>query len=295
MKNKIIVIGSSNIDLIMKMDHLPGKGETVTDAVFNQVYGGKGANQAVAAARAGGKVVFVTCIGDDAYSPQMVRNFEDDGIDTRFVFKESGMASGHALIMIGGSGENYISVSPGANYTLNTEKIDRAMPAIDEAALIIMQCEIPEETIRYTIDVANFKKIPVLLNFAPARSFTNEVEAGFLSGLRVLGVTDAERAAEILIGKGAEMVIITLGEKGSCLVTRNTKVKIPAFRVAPVDTTAAGDTFCGSFAVAYIEGKTLDESLRFASAASSVCVSRMGAQPSLPTRGEIDNFLKRLH
>jgi ribokinase len=127
-KNKIAVIGSSNVDLLMKMDHLPEKGETVTDADFFQVYGGKGANQAVAAARAGGKVAFVNCVGEDAYTPQMVRNYKDDGIDTSFVFHENGVASGHALIMIGGEGMNYLSVAPGANYHLTSEK-DRCSDA----------------------------------------------------------------------------------------------------------------------------------------------------------------------
>src|SRR5680860_222338 len=145
MKNKIVVIGSSNIDLIMKMDHLPEKGETVTDAEFMQVYGGKGANQAVAAARAGGKVVFINCVGEDAYTPQMLQNFKNDGIDTRFVFYEKGMASGHALIMIGDKGDNYISVAPGANYKLTPGKIDEAMSVIDDAAIIVMQYEIPVE------------------------------------------------------------------------------------------------------------------------------------------------------
>jgi len=303
MKSKIAVIGSSNVDLLMKMDHLPEKGETVTDAEFFQVYGGKGANQAVAAARAGGNVAFVNCVGEDAYTPQMVQNYKNDGIDIRFVFQEKGIASGHALIMIGGQGMNYLSVAPGANYKLTPQKIDEAIPVIDEAAMIVMQYEIPEETIKYIIDLANRKSIPVLWNCAPARAFDlsyipkinilvlNEVEAGFLAGMTVENESDAEKAAGVLIAQGVEKVIITLGSKGAFVVTKTEKVSVPAFKVEAVDTTAAGDTFCGAFAVALVEGKSLKEALQFASAAAAISVTRMGAQPSAPTRKEIESFL----
>jgi len=303
MKNKIVVIGSSNVDLIMKMDHLPEKGETVTDALFMQVYGGKGANQAVAAARAGGNVAFVTCVGEDAYTPQMVQNYKADGIDTRFVFHERDMASGHALIMIGGEGMNYLSVAPGANYKLTPERIDEAMPLFREAAIILMQYEIPEGTIKYVIDVANRMGIPVLWNFAPARSFDlsyvskvdilvlNEVEAGFLADIPVTNEAEAEKAAETLIYKGVRKVIITLGSQGALAITRDEKVSVPAYKVDPVDTTGAGDTFCGSYAVAFVEGKSIRESLLFASAAAAISVTRMGAQPSAPRRDEIDAML----
>ncbi len=304
MKNKIVVIGSSNVDLIMKMDHLPGKGETVTDAEFFQVYGGKGANQALAAARAGGNVSFVNCVGEDAYTPLMVQNYKNDGIDTQFVFHEKGIASGHALVMIGDAGNNYLSVAPGANYRLTPQKIDEAQPAIEEAAMIVMQYEIPAETIKYIIDLANKKKIPVLWNFAPARNFDlsyipkvnilvlNEVEAGFLAQMSVKNKKDAEKAATILVEQGVEKVIITLGSKGAFVLTKNEKVSVPAFQVKAVDTTAAGDTFCGAFAVALVEKKQMKEALQFASAAAAISVTRMGAQPSAPKRNEIEKFLQ---
>jgi ribokinase len=300
---KIVVIGSSNVDLLMKMDHLPEKGETVTDAEFFQVYGGKGANQAVAAARAGGNVAFVNCVGEDAYTPQMVQNYKNDGIDTRFVFQEKNIASGHALIMIGGEGMNYLSVAPGANYKLTPQKIDEALPVFDEAAMIVMQYEIQEETIKYVIELAKRRNIPVLWNCAPARAFDllyipkinilvlNEVEAGFLAEMTVETEADAEKAAQKLVDRGVEKVIITLGSKGAFVVTKTEKVSVPAFKVAAVDTTAAGDTFCGAFAVALVEGKSLKDSLQFASAAAAISVTRMGAQPSAPTRKEIESFL----
>lgn len=304
MKKKIVVIGSSNVDLIMKMDHLPNAGETVTDAVFMQVYGGKGANQAVAAARAGGDVTFISCVGEDAYTPQMTENFRSDGIDTRYIFHEKNVSSGHALIMIDAKGENIISVAPEANNLLVPEKIDSVKSVVEDAALIVMQYEIPEETIKYVIDLANKNGIPVMWNCAPARAFDasyipkinilvlNEVEAGFLAGISVGNKEDAQKAAQILVERGVEKVIITLGSKGAFVLSENEKVTVPSYKVNAVDTTAAGDTFCGALAVALTEEKTLKSSLQFASAAAAISVTRMGAQPSAPNRSEIDTFIQ---
>ena len=303
MKNKIIVIGSSNVDLIMKTDRLPAEGETVFGGVLMQGYGGKGGNQAVAAARAGGDVVFVSCVGEDAYTQQMVRNYQNENIDTRFVFHEKNIASGHAMIMIDNEGENIISVAPGANNQLLPEKIKRADAAFNDAAMIVMQYEIPEETIKYMIDLANQKNIPVMWNVAPARAFDstyiskvdilvlNEIEAGFLAGMKVKNEEDAEKAARVLVGKGVEKVIVTLGAKGTFVLNKEEKVWVASYKVEAVDTTAAGDTFCGALAVALTEGKTLKESLEFASAAAAISVTRMGAQPSAPYRSEIDQFM----
>jgi len=305
MNKKIVVIGSSNVDLIMKMDHLPEKGETVTNADFFQVYGGKGANQAVAAARAGGDVAFVSSVGEDAYTPQMLKNYKNDSIDTRFVFEEAGIASGHALIMIGDQGDNYLSVAPGANYKLTPERVDQALPVFEEAGIIVMQYEIPEETIKHVIDLANTRNIPVLMNFAPARQFDfsyipkidilvlNEVEAGFLAGMKVKNEQDAEKAAVKLIEQGVEKVIITLGAQGAFVLTNEEKIAVPAFNVNAVDTTAAGDTFCGAYAVATAEGMISRAALQFASAAAALSVTKMGAQPSAPSRTEIEDFLKQ--
>lgn len=304
MKKHIVVVGSSNVDLLIKMDHLPGVGETVTDGEFFQVYGGKGANQAVAAARSGGLVRFVNCVGEDAYTPQMLRNYESDGIDTRWVFREKGVASGHALIMIGEAGNNYLAVAPGANYRLTPQKISEALPAFEEAGMILMQYEIPEETIKRVIDLAAGMSIPVLWNFAPARVFDNaylhraeilvlnEVEAEFLAGIPVSGAEGAARAAGRLMAGGVRTVIITLGREGAFAMSGEEHCVVPAFRVTAVDTTAAGDTFCGCLAVALLEGSSLERAVRFASAAAAISVTRMGAQPSAPTRQEIDAFLQ---
>ncbi len=302
---KIAVIGSTNVDMIMKMKSLPDVGETVTDAEFLQTYGGKGANQAVAAARAGGDVAFVSCVGEDHYSYLMIENFKRTGMNTEFVMRETGITSGTALIMIGEDGNNYLSVAPGANYRLSTKHIDRAKPVIDPADIILLQYEITVETLKYVIDLAHKQDKTVIWNFAPAREFdmaylkkismlvVNEVEAGFLAGVKIQSMDDVEKAAWILSGKGPDTVIITLGAHGSYVVTNGEQHLIPAFKVVAVDTTAAGDAYCGGLAVALAEGKSLEEAVRFASAAAGLAVRRLGAQPSIPMRMEIDAFLKK--
>lgn len=303
MNKKITVIGSSNVDMIMKMEKLPRLGETVTDAEYFQVYGGKGANTAVGAARAGGNVFFVNCVGDDIFSGPMVENFSNDGINTDFVFREKGISSGTALIMIGGKGDNYLSVAPGANYRLTPAYIDKARKVIVDAEIIIIQNEIPVETISYIIDMASSLGKKILYNFAPAKPFpgidwkkiqflvVNETEAEFLSGEKVESDSEIENAARILVNKGVSNVIITLGARGSYIDAGNLKIYLPAFKVDAVDTTAAGDIYCGSLAVALTEGMNLKEAVRFAGAASAISVTRIGAQPSAPLRSEIDAFL----
>lgn len=303
MTSNIVVIGSSNVDFIMKMERLPKVGETVTDSVFMQVFGGKGANQAVGAVRAGGKVTFVSCIGDDKLADLMIENFRKDGINTDFVFKEKDVATGAALIMIGSKGSNYISVAPGANYRLRGSHIDKITGIIRDAYIILLQCEILPETLKYIIDICHGLKKKVVLNLAPAKPIedeylekisiliVNEVEAEFLIGHKVTTPNEIEKAATSLLGKGIETVIITLGVEGSYIATGNYREKIPAFQVMAQDTTAAGDVYCGSLCVALVEGKSLPEAVKFASAASAISVTRLGAQPSAPTRQEIELFL----
>jgi ribokinase len=302
MDKKIVVIGSSNIDYIMKMPRLPGVGETMTDAVFMQTFGGKGANQAVGAARAGGNVFFVNCVGDDDTSRRMVEQFRNERIHTDFVFHEKGVSSGTALVMIGEQGANYISVAPGANYRLTAQHIDRVDELIGEAAMVVLQYEILPETLTYALDVCERHKTKVLWNCAPAREFdisylrkvtillVNETEAGMLSGINVASDGSVEPAAKELLRLGCETVIITLGAQGSCVASSGVFEWIPAFKVDAVDTTAAGDIYCGCLAVALAEGRTLAESARFAAAAAAISVTRLGAQPSAPFRDEIDAF-----
>jgi ribokinase len=299
----ITVVGSSNVDLIMKMDRLPKRGESITGAEFMQVFGGKGANQAVAAARAGGSVAFVNCVGDDSYGQSITANMKNAGIQTDFVFVESRVASGTALIMVGGQGENYLSIAPGANYRLSRAHLDQAAHTIQNAALVVLQYEILEDTLYYAIDLAHSAGKPVMFNLAPAQSFreeylgkidyflANETETETLVGFPVDSTTAIELAAQALLAKGPRTVIITLGAGGSYVANADVCAFVPAFPVKAVDTTAAGDVFAGSLAVALVEGKPLLDGVRFASAASAIAVTRLGAQTSIPTRDEIEAFL----
>lgn len=307
MKPPIIVVGSSNVDLIMKMDRLPQRGETVTDAVFMQTFGGKGANQAVAAAKAGGEVTFVSCVGEDSYGVQVIENLRQAGINTHYIFVEPGVATGTALIMIGADGENYLGVAPGANYRLTPTHVERAKTLFVQGALVLLQYEIPLETVQYTLDLGRRMGCQTILNLAPPRPFpeaylakidilvVNETEAAFLCGFPVEQEKQAWQAVDSLQAKGCGMVILTMGSRG-CLVASQRdphpiRQQIPAFKVQAVDTTAAGDVFCGALATALAEGQTIVQALRFASAAAAICVTRMGAQPSIPDRREIEDFL----
>lgn len=300
----IAVVGSSNIDFVMKMDRLPRVGETITDAVFLQTYGGKGANQAVAAARAGGDVWFVNCVGDDALTPGMLDSFAFAGIRTEYVFRETGCSSGIALVMAGKDGTNYLSVAPGANYRLDPNRIDRAAPVFRGASVVLFQYEIPASTLVYAIGKAHVSGARVLLNFAPARPLpvgcfrqvdilvVNEIEAKFLSGIPVDGAAKWAEAAEALQALGPAMVIITLGSEVAFVATDALRKHFPSFPVEVVDTTAAGDVYCGALAVALAEEAALETAARFAGAAAALSVTRMGAQPSIPMRQEIDAFLR---
>jgi ribokinase len=302
---RVAVVGSSNIDLVMKMARLPRVGETVTDATFVQAFGGKGANQAVGAARAGGEVSFVGCVGDDAYGAQVRGNLAEDRIDTRFVFTEPGVASGTALILVGGRGENYISVAPGANARLTPARVDSARDAIEAASIVITQCETPSETLEHVVALAARLGKPVLLNLAPARPLggdalsklsilaVNETEAEFLTGLRVTGDRDVEQAASALLARGPRTVVLTLGARGAYVAGGDVRALVPGFAVDAVDTTAAGDVHCGALAVALVEGRPVLEAVRFANAAAALSVTRLGAQPSAPRRQEIEALLSR--
>ena len=305
MPGRVVVVGSSNIDLVMKMARLPRVGETVTDASFVQAFGGKGANQAVGAARAGGEVAFVGCVGDDAYGAQVRGSLQADGIDTRFVFTEPGVASGTALILVGGGGENYISVAPGANYRLTPGHVDRAREAIEGAAIVISQCEIPKETLEHVVALGAKLGKPVLLNLAPARPLSgatlanlallavNETEAEFLTGRKVASDRDVQEAAGALLARGPGTVVLTLGARGAYVAAEGVRALVPGVVVEAVDTTAAGDVHCGALAVALVEGRPVLEAVRFANAAAALSVTRLGAQPSAPRRKDIETLLSQ--
>lgn len=304
MKKDILVVGSSNIDLIMKMERLPSKGETLTDCDFMQTFGGKGANQAVAAARAGGKVSFVSCVGDDDFGFSMIKNYKKDNINTDFVFTEAGTPSGTALIMIGGDGDNYITVAPGANYKLGKSHIDKVENVIEKSGMVVMQYEILSSTLEEVLKIASEKGTPTMLNFAPAKFLddqflskvsilvVNETEAQYLTDIPSVTPDKAEDAAKILRKKGINTIIITLGINGSYVLSDDYTGFVPAYKVDAVDATAAGDVYCGTLAASLIEGKTLKNAVQYSSAAAALCVTKLGAQPSAPFKEEIERFIK---
>jgi ribokinase len=298
MKN-ILVVGSSNTDMIIRVPRIPKPGETILGGAFSMASGGKGANQAVAAARAGGRVTFVARVGDDVFGERALANFTADGIDTRFVFRTPGSASGIALINVDERGENSISVASGANALLSVQDLDRANEAFVAADILLLQLESPMETVEAALRKARARGVPVVLNPAPARPLDdailglvsvltpNEHEAEILTGIAVTDERAAREAASRLGARGPASVVITLGARGAYASSAGFEGPVAAFRVDPVDTTAAGDVFNGALAVALAEGLSMADALRFAQAAAAISVTRPGAQPSAPTRAEI--------
>jgi ribokinase len=299
----ILVVGSSNTDLIIRVPRIPRPGETVLGGEFSTAAGGKGANQAVAAARAGGLVTFVARLGVDGFGDRALANFESDGIDARFVFRDGDTPSGIALITVDERGENSISVASGANALLSAADVERAGPAFAAADVVLFQLETPLETVAAAAREAKRRGVPVVLNPAPARDLDdgllrlvavltpNEQEAERLTRIAVRDERSARDAALRLRERGPGTVIVTLGERGVYALAAGFDGHVPAFKVDPVDTTAAGDVFNGALAVALAEKRPLPEALRFAQAAAAISVTRAGAQPSAPTRAEIEALL----
>ncbi len=302
---KIVVIGSSNTDMIIRVPRIPRPGETILGGKFFSAAGGKGANQAVAAARAGGEVTFIACVGMDSMGDQALQGFQQDGIDTSCLYRDEAEPSGAALIFVDEEGENSIAVAGGANKSLSPEKIRACGRVIESADILVMQLETPLPAIQAAADLAHAKQVPIILNPAPARPLPddllekitiltpNESEAELLTGVAVTGFKSAGQAAGALREKGVEHVVITMGARGAFLAGRDMEAMIPGFRVPAVDTTAAGDVFNGTLSVALAEGRELAEAIRFASAAAAISVTRMGAQPSAPNRKEIEAFLRK--
>lgn len=305
MKN-ILVVGSSNTDLIIRVPDIPRPGETILGNGFLSAPGGKGANQAVAAARAGGRVCFIASVGDDDFGRNAVEGYRVDGIDTSFIKVATDSASGIALINVSASGENAISVASGANHDLLPLDLQQSKEAFRQADIMLIQLEIPYETVQEAVRMAFMHKLDVILNPAPAGDLPlevmqnvniltpNETEAERLCGIPVGSEADAGKACESLHSKGVKKVILTMGEKGAFVSDPGSGITelIPGFKVAATDTTAAGDVFNGALAVAITEGMELRTSIRFAHAAAALSVKKAGAQPSIPTRIEIENFLK---
>jgi ribokinase len=302
---KIVIVGSSNTDMIVKTERIPKPGETVIGGTFSMAAGGKGANQAVASARAGGKVTLVARIGSDLFGAQAVKGFRADKIHVNHIVRDKKAASGVALIFVDEAGENSIAVASGANAALSPSDVRKARAVIASADVLLMQLETPIETVEAAADIAVKRNIPVILNPAPARSLEetllrkisvltpNEHEAELLTGISVQSEQDTALAAEALKAKGVRLVIITLGPKGAYVHSDETKGLIPGYPVSAVDSTAAGDVFNGAFAVAFAEKRPLADAVRFANAAAAISVTKLGAQPSAPRRSAIAAFMKR--
>jgi ribokinase len=296
---KILVVGSSNTDMVVKSAHLPLPGETVLGGQFFTFAGGKGANQAVAAAKLGGDVTFLAKVGNDALGKAAVEGFKKEGINVSHIITDPDFHSGVALIMVEDSGENCISVASGANGKFTPLDIENAFELVEKASFVLVQLEIPLETVTALLDKAFAHGVPVILNPAPARPLSdklisklfiitpNETEAELLTGVKVTDEASAAKAAKILRGKGAKLAIITLGAKGAFLLSDQEEILIPSLAVNAVDTTAAGDTFNGALTVALAEGMEIKAAIRFANQAAAISVTRMGAQSSQPYRSEI--------
>ena len=301
-RRQILVVGSCNTDMVIKAAHLPRPGETILGGTFFMNPGGKGANQAVAIARLGGSVTFICKTGSDIFGHQSQQLFEEEGINTSYVFSDSGNPSGVALITVDEKAENCIVVASGANANLLPSDLAKAEEAIELADLILMQLEVPMETVCFVADIAWQKGKKVILNPAPAHPLPadllhhlylitpNETEAEMITGVKITDDISAVEAARVLSGMGVQHVIITLGSKGALICSDGEAEIVPALKVEAVDTTAAGDVFNGALTVALSEGRNLKGSVRFACKASAISVTRVGAQSSAPYRNEVDIF-----
>ena len=298
---RVVVVGSANTDMVVRVPQLPIPGETLLGSAFALMPGGKGANQAVAASRLGAVVTFVGCVGADSFGDMLVLNLENEGVDTRFVVRDPDAPTGVALITVDETfGENTIVVAPGANAKLSLALVELAAAVIRDADVLLCQLEIPMETVLFTLQTARAANVLTILNPAPAQALSAEM----LSFVSVLTPNQTE-AAQILDGdydpsasalmlkhRGVENVVVTLGAAGARLVTATKNASIPAFAAAEVaDTTAAGDCFNGALAVALGEGQSLEDAVRFANAAASLSVETEGAQPSLPNRLAVNKRL----
>ena len=306
---RIVVVGSTNTDLVTRVAHIPAPGETILGGDLEIVAGGKGANQAVAAARLGGDVTFVARVGDDAFGQTAMAGFAREGLNTDYVTVTPGVASGVALIAVSETtGENSIVVAPGANARLSPEDVDAARAAFDGARAVVISLEVPLETVARAVGAAHARKIPVIINPAPARRLPpdllakvsvltpNESEALLLVGRAAhadeeASEPDVASLATELLATGVGVVVVTLGASGALVATPDGIEHIPTVPVQAVDTVAAGDCFTGALAVELASGRALRDAVRFATAAAALSVTRRGAQPALPTRAEVTAFL----
>ncbi len=299
----IVVIGSINMDVVVLTDKIPQGGETLRGRDFNLIAGGKGANQAVAASRSGVSTAMIGCVGTDAFGAVLVQTLAGSAVDVTGISKIEGTPSGTATILVECGGENRIIIVGGANDAVNGKVLEANRTCINQAKLMMLQFEVPMPTVAEALQIAKHQGLKTVLNPAPAYPvgddllacvdylILNETETQVLSGVTVTQLDDAACAAKILLARGVGCVIITLGARGACLQTPTLSLHQTAFKVNVLDTTAAGDTFAGAFAASICNNQPLAAALRFAVAASAIAVTRLGAQPSIPTADEINQFL----
>lgn len=304
-KTKIVVVGSSNMDLVVKSPRIPAKGETILGGDFIMTPGGKGANQAVAAAKLGAEVYFVAKLGDDIFGRQSLSNFHKVGIHTDYVVQTKEAPSGVALITVDDAGDNVIVVAPSANLKLSPEDVRKAQLVIASSGAVAAQLEVPLETVEFTARLANDAGVPFILDPAPAQKLSpeflkkvdvltpNETEAEILTGIKVTDEDSALVAAKDLLGRGVKAVILTMGARGYLLATKDAAEFVPSVKVDAVDATAAGDAFTGSLGVGLAQGKTLRDAALFANHVAALSVTKMGAQSSMPDAGQVENFIRQ--
>lgn len=302
-KVDIAVFGSFNVDLMSRTPHLPIPGETVLGGPFKLGPGGKGSNQATAAARAGANVTMITKIGTDEFASIALNHLKNEKINTEYVFQDAQHETGAALIMVDEKAENMIVVAPGANNHISWEEVLKAECAIAESNILLTQLETNMDAIIHAVDIAGANNVKVILNPAPAVPVPdellrkvyvltpNETEAASLTGMELNSPEDAEGVGAALLAKGVENVVITLGKNGALIVNSKMVKHVPSVKVDVVDTTGAGDAFNGGLAVALAEGKDLEESVRFANYLAALSVTKVGTAPSMPYREEIEAFM----
>ena len=302
-QGRVCVVGSVNMDAVIRVPRFPRSGETILGGPFQLVPGGKGANQAVAAAKLGSRVSLVARVGDDAFGAQLVAGLKGYGVDISQVKVTPGLATGMAVVMVERSGLNAIAVASGANQTLSPEDVQEAREVIATSGVVLAQLEVALETVARAAALARASGVTVILNPAPAQPLPqqllrhtsiivpNEVEAEALTGISAQSVSGAERAGKQLLQMGPQTVIITLGEKGALLLQKGEARYFPAHPVEPVDTTACGDAFCGALAASLASSCSIEEAVLRANAAGALTATRVGAQPSLPSLEMLEEFL----